>query len=217
MPLFLLDIRTIYSAAGFVAILAMAIIVLFVDATVADKKESANKQVLRSFRSEVGRDLVINEHGVYDVDFVKVGNCSIEKRKLGPLSLGGLNILVLKDVSIVIPNDNEKIDKQENEQDAVIDHLGVPIDYLKRSVGELKFSGLKIERLEISALNASSDVIPRMTAERAVAKKDGLELEGCVILNPDVGFIGKAYLKAKPTLSLVWNGKIMNLKEGDIL
>ena len=171
------------------------------------------------FGQTLAEGVNIRKHGYYGIDFIKCSACRIEKRKLGPLTLGGFNVLVLEDLSLVLPNadgdgtsslpvgsrvprDREGVTAKD-----IVSNLGISDRFIQMRGGDLKFSGLKLTNFELATLDAATNVCPRFIAASGEAKRDGLHLAGCVITEGGVSNrVGNAVLKTDPNLHLIWAG-----------
>lgn len=151
---------------------------------------------------------VLNKHGVYGVDFVRCGKCSVKKLRKGPLTFGGMNVLVLDDLKVVIPpreaaatNSADGVTARE-----IAGRMGVDDSFLgSRGVG-LKFSGLRINGLALSRLDGTN-VVPVLSAPFGEARRDGLHLRDCVIINKTMtNRVGKALLRVRPHVRVEWDG-----------
>ena len=165
----------------------------------------------RNFTVGLAEGVSVRRHGIYGVDFIRCGKCRMEKRKLGALTLGGFNVLVLEDLSLVIPPRELAGDSVKGEGgDAVsarelADGLGLNEGFLKSQGFRLRFSGLKVSGLSVATLDAASNAVPRFVAANGTAERDGLHLAGCgIITNNSTNAVGSAVLKVKPDLRLVW-------------
>ena len=170
-----------------------------------------------SFGRVIAEGVKVGRHGCYGIDFIRCGSCRVEKRKIGPLTLGGFNVLVLEDLSLVIPpadaasGERRSASGTRNGALAAKDiaaSLGISSErFIEMRGGNLKFSGLKVTNLEVSTLSVATNVCPRFAAAFGEAQKDGLHLSGCVITeNGASNAVGNAVLRVKPRLCLAWAG-----------
>lgn len=170
----------------------------------------------KRLRRTVAEEVVVNRQGVYGVDFVRCRRCLLEKRRQGPLSFGGLNTLVLEDLRVVIPPREGPADDNEGNIDAspedVARRLGVGDSFLGARGLPARFSGLRIEGLSVSRLEGTN-VVPVFVAAHGEAKRDGLHMTDCVIMEPSSNSFRHATLKIHPRLRLEWTGGGMNLDE----
>lgn len=168
---------------------------------------------VKRFKHVLAEDISVQRHGIYGIDLVKCGACRIEKRKFGMTSFGGFNVLVVDDLDVILPLKEERVDdsKPEIAQDVrtaakeILDRMGLSRQMLRIGDGDLKFSGLRINNLSLSTLTAQTNVCPRFVAAGGEAKKDGLHLKGCRVINDgQTNYVGRALLKVSPELRLVW-------------
>lgn len=204
-------------------IIGMAVVVLLLGLATAyvvsdgQGEPSSNGEGRRkSFGLQLASDVSVRKHGYYGIDFIRCESCRLEKRKLGGLTIGAFNVLVLKNLQVVIPptvgTDGEVEPFSEptrGSAEEIAGRLGVTPDFLRlNGTGAgLLFSGMKIDGLEVSSLDAATNVVPRFSARSAVAKRDGLHLSDCVVadrLAPNA--VGRAILQVKPSVRLVWSG-----------
>ena len=73
----------------------------------SDRASSGRKKV---FQQTFVEGLRVTRHGFRGVDFLQCGKCRLEKRKQGFITFGGFNVLVLEDLSIVLPPDGVTVD-----------------------------------------------------------------------------------------------------------
>lgn len=208
-----LYVKLLLIALGFALILAIPGLLDRV------RTEPRNERIKKRFSRELASDVSVRRHGVYGVDFVRCGNCRIEKRKLGGLSLGCFNVLVLENLAVVIPprektgQMGEKASDREISAKELSEELGIGKDFLKANGCGLRFSGLRIVNLSVATLDALSNAVPRFVAESGVAKSDGLHLSGCgIIQDSQTNCVGRAVLKPKPILRLEWSGGDLKLQ-----
>lgn len=169
--------------------------------------------VRKRFSRELAADVSLRRHGVYGIDFVRCRSCRIEKLKHGPFTFGGLNVLVLEDLSVVIPP-REEADPEFGPITArsFAARLGIDNDFLRTQGTGLKFSGLRIERLDLSRLEGTN-VVKVLSARAGEIKGDGLHLTGCGIMNcKGTNEVDLAILKYKPHLRLEWPDGEMDLQ-----
>lgn len=194
-------------AMGFVLVLGLP--------QMLDRLDSGSKGsvVRKRFSRELAADVSLRRHGVYGIDFIRCGSCRIEKLKHGPFTFGGLNVLVLKDLAVVIPP------REENNPESgpmtarsFAARLGMNDDFLRAQGAGLKFSGLRIERLQLSRLEGTN-VVKVLSAKAGEAKGDGLHLTDCSIMNcKGADEVDLAILKHKPHLRLEWPGGELDLQ-----
>lgn len=186
---------------------AIALISLFV--------EPRNDECVRQKRFDrvIAEDVRMRQHGLYGIDLITCANCHLEKRKLGMITLGGLNTLVLEDLNIVLPpRDGSEEDSSEGAYDErssaleIVNRLGLSDRIAQMGVARVKFSGLKIKNLSLATLSAETNVCPRFVATSGEARKDGLHLTGCTVVeNGRTNVIGRAILTVVPEIKLVWS------------
>ena len=176
--------------------------------------EKAKPRRTKTFRQTLAQG--VHMAGASGVEAVRCRTCTLEKRRKGPFTLGGFNVLRLEGLRVVMPLDarpprssGRERDKEEGPQE-VANYLGIGRSFLQiRGVKE-KFSGLLVDSLEVAELDGTN-VVTVFTAEHGEAKRDGLHLTGCVVFSPDTNAVGKAVLKVKPRPQLNWKGGSLDL------
>ena len=203
----------IIGGAACFLLLVVGAVAIAVLSTTDGRVEEAQTKV---FRKTLAEDLRVTRHGVYGVDFVKCRSCRLEKRKRGPLTFGGLNVLVMEGLSIVIPPDEgeKSVEAADDSPRSLVRRLGVSDGFLTGRGLPVKFSGLRISNLEVSRLSDGNRPELVFSAQKAEAVRGGLALAGCVIVRStgERENVGKAMLKkAKQKLCLSWRGGEMDL------
>lgn len=167
------------------------------------------------FKRNLAEGVRVGKKGLYGIDVIRCGRCRLEKRRRGPLTFGGLNVLVLEDLRIVLPEEEKarmcgsdaslEEDEPVSSPRQTMAALGLSENILK-SQGVARFSGVIVRNLEVCELEGTN-VVPVFTARQGNAVRQGLHLEGCVVYGDDVPErVGEALLKVKPRLQLTWNG-----------
>jgi len=164
----------------------------------------------KSYRRDVCADVVVRRKGLYGIDLVRCGSCRIEKMKRGALKFGGFNELVLEDLSVVIPPAGGgsvgdcRAERTSGTPRKVLQGLGIGDEFLSLRKLPMRFSSLRVERLSVSRLEGTN-VVAVFSAERGVAKREGLALTDCRVVTPTgTNDVGKALLTVEPVLRLVW-------------
>ena len=158
----------------------------------------------RTFRRDVLEDLAIRRSGLYGVDLVRCGRLRVEKRKLGPLTLGGFNELVIDDLHVVIPpleSESGRATPEDAASEAsvsgtfggagaasreILSRLGLSSKSLAMQGLPKRFSGLTVNGLSVSRLDGTN-AVPCFTAVRAIGVREGLRLEGLAIGGRTIG------------------------------
>ena len=179
----------------------------------ADSRPAA---VPKTYRQTLAKNLRVVRSEMACVDFVKCGTCRLEKRKRGPITLGALNMLVLEDLSVVLPDDEtpEGGGGERDDTMGVVRHLGVNDGFLSSRGIPYRFSGVRIQRLAVSRFVREKGVQPVFRAEQAEAVRGGLELSHCEVamVSGEMSSIGKAMLTKKGhRLHLAWRGGEMEI------
>lgn len=171
----------------------------------------------KTYQRTLAEGIRVSRHGCYGIDFIECGSCRIEKMRKGPLTLGGLNVLVIDDLKVVMPpNDGERepeLPKDAGNRSAardVAERLGVSGGFLTSRSLPLKFSGLRIKTLAVDRLLDYGGKPEKVfVAEAAEASRAGLSLSGCTVFLDRSGgeFVGNAMLsKSGDGLRLAWSG-----------
>ena len=132
---------------------------------------SPRNRVQKTYRRTLAEDLRVTREGVYGVDFVKCASCRLEKRKKGPLTFGGLNVLVMEDLSIVMPREEEhhketpEVDKTPR---GIARRLGISDEFLSSRGMPVRFSGLsRRSTTRRRPQSGSTCPFPRASARRS--------------------------------------------------
>ena len=175
------------------------------------------------FKRALAEDLRLTRHGVYGVDFVRCGACRLEKRKRGALTFGGFNVLVLEDLSVVLPPDETEKEpgatpRGDEGARSVVRRMGISEDFLSGRGIPFKFSSVRVSKLEVNRLEGSNTVVRVFTASGAESVREGLSLTGCRVFRgrDDAGeLVGKARLKLTGgKLRLIWPGGDLDVQAG---
>lgn len=196
--------RFLLPAVGcFLAVLAMSTVGLY---RRSDAEAETGPLRKRRFSLGIAEGLSLGRHGLYGVELVRCGRCRIEKRKLGALTLGCFNVLVLDDLSVVIPPAKHGRAKTGGASASrLAERMGISRDFLRAQGCGLRFTGLRVNDLSVATLDAATNVVLRFRAERGEFAGDGLRLEKCDIMNDaNIVRVDRAALKADPALRLVW-------------
>ena len=173
----------------------------------------------KQFKRVIAEDVQVRQHGLYGIDLITCGSCRLEKRRLGMMTLGGMNTLVLEDLSIVLPPHNgcgdDPLDEADDERTSareIVNRLGLSDRIVQMGGARLRFSGLKIKNLSLAMLSAETNICPSFVASWGEAQKDGLHLMGCKLTKDGrTNDIGRAVLKFKPDLCLIWPSGALHL------
>lgn len=195
------------------AVFALAVFGVYFADHVSGKRKGLSER-RRNFTANIAEGLSLRRHGSYGVDFIRCGNCRLEKQKLGGLTIGCFNVLCLDDLAVVIPDELRTRGSDGSQENStgmsaveLARGIGIDRDFLKSRGQKLAFSGLRVTKLALSTLDAESNAVLRCVAARGEAKRDGLHLEGCGIVSGSVtNIVGTALLTVKPELKLSWLG-----------
>ena len=169
----------------------------------------------KTYSRTIAENLRVTRHGVRGVDFIKCGVCRLEKRKKGFLTLGGMNVLVLEDLSVVIPPEgvggSGKAGAADGTDDVadIVSRLGISGGFLASRGMPAKFSGLRVSHLTVDRLAEGEVRQAVFRATSANAVRGGLALSGCEVAMPsgEMTRVGKAMLaKRGHRLCLSWAG-----------
>ena len=173
------------------------------------------------FRRTLVEDLRVTRHGIRGVDFIRCGTCRIEKRKKGLFTLGGMNVLVLEDLSVVLPRvevEDETPKPDDDDVRGIVQKMGVSEGFLKERGISMKFSGLKVNNLAVSRLLKDNNPEIVFTARTAEAVRGGLRLSGCKMYEVGTGdgaspipVSGAMLSRVGRKLRLTWNGGKIDL------
>lgn len=179
--------------------------------------EKPQKKVLRRSLAE---DIRIGRQGLYGVDVIRCGKCRLEKKRKGPLTFGGFNVLVLEDLRVVLPGDSDRKtqegdvarpDVEKSSPKKMLAAIGLSDSFLKTQGVVPRFSGVQLEGLEVCRLEGTN-VVTIFMAAHGKAIPEGLKLQECrVRTSSGFEFVADALLQAKPRLRLSWSGGLMDL------
>lgn len=161
----------------FVLLLAVAVCVT----SSSPSKELVLAKRVVSVRNEIAEGLKVGRAGIYGVDLVSCTRVRIEKMKRGPFALGGFNVLALDNLKVVLPGALRQNAADDNAKGvdaaAVLRDIGVSHDFLRLNGIRRRFSGLRINGLELSRLDDATNVVWLLTAQSGEFKREGLELK----------------------------------------
>ena len=150
------------------------------------------------------------------VDCIRIKSCRLEKRKMGPVTLGGLNVLLLDAVVLNLPFPDDIATNLA--QSASVATSG---DAESRKVGDdsvlallsglvpssVRASGICITGLEVNRVEGDGRVAPVFAADEMRNRGKTLQLAGCrVVKDSATNFVGEAVLMLKPNALLTWEG-----------
>ena len=185
----------------------------------AEKRARHEKQLRRT----IAEGVEIPMKDVIGVDMVRLGAARTEKLRHGFMSFGAFNVLVLENLSVVLPEKNDAVWSGKAAAETgdaaagphgespkeILSKMGVTGSFLKSRGANLRFSDLRIEGLEVYRLEAGGVVSPRFKAKSGCIKDDALVLRECDL--PDGTRLGRARLSAKDAIRLSWRGGEMEI------
>jgi len=200
------------------AILLGAMALSFVVVQRLDAQEDRRPPVKKEYARTLVEGLRVGRHGLYGVDLVKCKSCRLQKRKHGIFTLGAMNILVIDDLSVVLPReygaDSVASDEGDTDARALARRIGVSDGFLSGRGVVPKFSGLKINGLSVSRLTDENKPVVAFTARSAEAVRGGLRLSGCIVhddAQTSRPVSGAMLARSDSKLCLTWTGGRMNL------
>ena len=216
-----------YSRCRSAAVIAGAVLILlgmtalaFFATRMGGKTESAPSSRRKTYRQTIAEGVKINRHGLYGIDLVSCDSCSLKKRKHGIFTIGALNVLVIDNLTVVLPRaggseaDSPGGTGEDSDAMSLARRMGVSDGFLATRGIAPKFSGLRINGLSVSRLSEDGKPEPAFLAKSAEAVLGGLKLTGCVVhegSNPPHPVSGAMLNRKGGKLSLVWNGGSMDL------
>lgn len=172
------------------------------------------------FKRDLAEGVRIGKKGLYGIDVIRCGKCRLEKRRRGPLTFGGLNVLVLEDLRVVVPGDSDvkarggdvtPSDAGESSPKQTLAAIGLSDSFLKTQGVVPRFSDVRLEGLEVCRLEGTNIVMTFM-ASHGKAIREGLKLQGCRVRTQNgFEFVEDVLLQVKPRLRLSWNDGSMDL------
>lgn len=207
--------RISLSLIGFFLLFLMIAASFFIVERPAEKMSSERRHV--KLNRDIAEDVKVSRFGFYGIDFVSCARARIEKLKRGPFALGCFNVLILDELKVVLPEVCRKPDVPVgNSADCgepdklspseLLGQMGVTSGFLAMNGVSKRFSGLRINGLEISRLDAATNVVRVVTVRKAEIKRGGLELsDSTVMVDGRQENVPKAMLKRSgKSLKIVW-------------
>jgi hypothetical protein len=153
------------------------------------------------------------------LDCVRIKSCRLEKRKMGPVTLGGLNILILEDVVLNLPLPDDiatNLASSTSSPSGWGNHGPAslrqkpqesPLGFLTTIIPKsLRASGIRIGNLTVNRVGANRHVTPVFTAAELRNRGKALLLSGCRVVNgTQTNFVGEGTLTFTPKARLSWN------------
>lgn len=173
----------------------------------------------KEFRRPVAEGLRVTRHGIWGIDLVRCGVCRLEKRKKGLLTFGGFNILVLEELSVVLPPDSPRVSEEveprpANDSRAVMRGLGVSDDFLLWRGVPARFSGVSVKGLTVSRLSDDKTRSEALfQADSAEAVREGLALTGCRVFESS----GKSRPVRKAILAMSRRSLVLRWQGGEMV
>ena len=171
----------------------------------------------KRFSSTLAEGVSVDHPDASGADLIRCGSCRIEKLRKGPLTFGGINVLVLEDLQVTLSDSLVQAREESPEADRepsvreVLGALGSMDRFLEMQGLRGSFSALRIERLGVFRLDGTNPV-PVFSASRGEACRDGLRLSGCVVSEDGCDTPRHdAVLRVRPRLRLEWRGGGMDL------
>jgi hypothetical protein len=168
-------------------------------------------------RTEIAEGLKVGRAGIYGIDLISCDRVGIEKRERGPFAFGGFNVLVLDNLKVVLPQGAQKDSVDENvervDAASVLRDIGVSQNFLQSNGIRRRFSGLKVNGLELSRLDNATNVVRLLMAQKGEFKRVGLELKDLIVsrMNGDERISNAVLKKEHGVLKLVWSYGEMEL------
>ena len=201
-------VRKLFIAATLVLIAAVALLApRMLDAV---KGESRPPARAKQFRRMVAEGVRV-DHPDAAADVLRCGSCRIEKLRKGPLTFGGINVLVLEDLRVTLSDSFAPAERGPSEGEGrvsareVLGAFGNVDGFLELHGLPATFSEIRVERLEVLRLEGTN-AVPFFKAESAAACSDGLEMTDFVLSEEDGFRPCRAILRIKPHLRLEWRG-----------
>ena len=153
------------------------------------------------------------------VDLVRFESCSVQKRRMGFIALGGFNVLYIKGLVLNLPLEAEVADSTAEStesagsgetQSAGKEALaGLLPESLMEKTGLMakRFSGIRVDGLSVNRIVNCSEV-PVFAAKTMKNRGKVLEMMNCQVFADDgtTNLVGTATLRLKPVPALVWDG-----------
>jgi hypothetical protein len=150
------------------------------------------------------------------VDCIRIKSCRLEKRKMGPVTLGGLNVLLLEDVVLNLPFPDDIVTNLAQSASVAISGDAEsrrsgddPILALLSGIvpSSVRASSIRISGLAVNRVEGDGRVTLVFAADEMRNRGKTLLLAGCrVIKGSATNFVGEAVLMLKPNALLTWEG-----------
>ena len=150
------------------------------------------------------------------VDCIRIKSCRLEKRKMGPVTLGGLNVLLLEDVVLNLPFPDDIVTNLAQSASVAISGDAEsrkpgddPVLALLSGIvpSSVRASSIRISGLAVNRVEGDGRVAPVFAADEMRNRGKTLLLAGCRVIKGSVtNFVGEAVLMLKPNALLTWEG-----------
>ncbi len=136
------------------------------------------------------------------VDQFTFKSCHVEKRRVGSLTLGAFNVLVIRDLNVNFFPEGGLHKEEGPAEREMFDRVLLAQNKERRGFSGVRIHGLTVNRL---ASNTLERVFSAKMGESALGK-EGLSLHGTVVRAPDgrEEQVGSARLLLKPSPALVY-------------
>ncbi len=137
------------------------------------------------------------------VDRFRVRSCRLEKRKLGPLTLSGFNVLILEDVVLNLPYDDNPRGKRDgtNRAPSAVSKMAAAL-----VPSSMRASSVRISHLEVNHVDGRR-VTPVFAADELRTHGRQIQLQGCRVMEGTrTNDVGRARLVLSPCPVLLWEG-----------
>ena len=178
-------------------------------------REEKRRAAEKTYRRTLAEGIRIGRRGLYGIDLIRCGKCTLRKLQRGPLTFGALNELVLEDLHVVLPPPTNAAASAASAPDAglsareLAERMGMGDSFLTAHGVRRKFSGLSVERLSLGRLDGTNAVTV-VTAAHGEAKRDGLHLADCTIYGPDTtNRVPKAVIRLRERVRLEWRDGVL--------
>ena len=202
------------------ALLALGVLGIIAACVFVFRRDVASARTPKTFGRDMA-DMIRVWNPKTGVDCVHIKSCRIEKRKLGPITFGGLNVLLLEDVVINLPfpedvstnfaqsvSLSEEASTRESGSERFLPLLEGIIPPSVRA------SGIRIAGLEVNRVENGKRVSPIFTASGLRDHGAKLLLSDCCVLeNGRTNFVGEATLSFSPEAVLSWEGGQLCLED----
>lgn len=184
-------------------LLALAALVAAGIRLARDEFEPRVPRRVKEYTWPVAEEVRYRDYEHIGVDQFTFKSCHIEKRRVGYLTLGSFNVLVIHDLTVnFFPEGGGRQKEEGPAERELFDRALLAKDKERQGFSGVRIQGLTVNRLASNTLER----VFRAKMGETTFGKDGLSLHGAVVRAPDgrEEQVGSARLLLKPSPALVY-------------